>query len=53
MYTELKREYVSEHWSLKAVDCLKQVVSNTGLSVHETRAFQILKQFNLGYANIF
>ena len=32
---DLRRDVVSERWSLKAVDCLVQVVSNTGLTVLE------------------
>ena len=31
---DLRRGVVSEQWSLQAVDCLIQVVSNTGLTVH-------------------
>ena len=30
----LRRDVVSEHWSLKTVDCFVQVVSNTGLTLY-------------------
>ena len=29
-YVDTRKDIVSEQWSLKAVDCLIQVVSNTG-----------------------
>ena len=33
MQVDLRMDVVSEQWSLKEVDCLIQVVSNTSLTV--------------------